>query len=207
MAFSRWLERNPDAAELLNEANAFKAAVSHGAIVDAYDFSDIGTLVDVGGGYGALTIEILKVNPKMKGVVAERPSVARKAEETIRKHGLEDRCEVAECDFFEEIPKGGDAYLLSHILHDWPDDRCRVILKNCLRVMKPDSKLLVVETIVPSGNEPCVSKLLDLEMLVITGGRERTEAEFDDLFGSSGFKRLRTFPTEESVSLIEAVRM
>ena len=103
--------------------------VSHGAIVDAYDFSDVGTLIDVGGGYGALAIEILKVNPKMKGVVAERPSVARKAEETIRKHGLEDRCEVAECDFFEAVPKGGDAYLLSHILHDWPTTAAGLSLK------------------------------------------------------------------------------
>ena len=205
--FFRWLARHPDAADLLNEANAFKAAASHRAIVDAYDFSDIETLVDVGGGYGALMVEVLKANPGMRGVVAELPSVARKAEDTIRNHGIEDRCGIAECDFFDEIPKGSDAYLLSHILHDWPDDRCRVILENCLSAMRPDSKLLVVEMIVPPGNEPSVSKLLDLEMLVITGGRERTETEFEALFRSAGFNRLRTFPTVESVYLIEAERM
>jgi hypothetical protein len=95
---------------------------------------------------------------------------------------------------------------MSHILHDWPDDRCGTILENCHKAMKPGSKLLVVEMIIPPGNEPSVAKLLDIEMLVTTGGRERTAAEFRGLLKASGFEPARIVPTQESISVIEAIR-
>lgn len=206
MPVSEWLEENPRAAEVFNEANAIKAGSSHRAIVDAYDFSNIETLTDVGGGIGVLMAEILLANPSMKGIVAEIESVIQKARETIKVHGIEDRCQAVECDFFEKIPSGSDAYLMSNILHDWPDEQCRIILSNCHKAMKQGSRLLIVEMVVPPGNEPSVAKLLDLEMLVTTGGRERTEAEYKDLLVSSGFRLSRIIPTKESVCIIEGIR-
>jgi len=204
---SDWLERNPQAGSVFNEANAVKAANSHRAVVDVYDFSGINTLTDVGGGIGVLMAEILIANPSMKGVVADIPSVIKEARKIIQSRGLEARCQVTECDFFKKIPPGSDAYLMSNILHDWSDEQCRVILTNCYRAMRTESRLLVVEMVIPPGNEPSVAKLLDLEMLVITGGRERTEPEFKNLFESSGFKFSRIIPTKESVCIIEGIKL
>jgi len=207
MSVSDWLEKNPEAAEVFDEANAIKAGSSHRAIVDVYDFSGIHTLTDVGGGLGVLMAEILIANPLMEGIVADTPSVIQKTGKKIQARGIEDRCQAVECDFFEKIPAGSDAYLMSNILHDWPDEQCRIILTNCHRAMKTESKLLVVEMVIAPGNEPSVAKLLDLEMLVITGGRERTEAEFNNLFVSSGFKPSRIILTKESVCVIEVIRV
>ena len=206
MPVSDWLEENPMAAQVLIEANAIKAATAHRSIVDVYDFSGIDSLIDVGGGTGALMAEILTANPSMKGVVADTPLVIKEARNLINARGLEDRCDAVECDFFKEIPTGGDAYLMSNVLHDWTDDRCSVILNNCHKAMKPKSKLLIVEMVIPSGNDFSVAKLLDLEMLVITGGRERTQADFEDLLQFSGFEISRIIPTRESVYVIEARR-
>jgi len=121
MSVSDWLEKNPQAAEVFNEANAIKAGSSHRAIVDVYDFSGINTLTDIGGGLGILMAEILIANPLMEGVVADTPSVIQKTVKMIQTRGIEDRCQAVECDFFEKIPSGSDAYLMSNILHDWPD--------------------------------------------------------------------------------------
>jgi len=201
-----WLEEHPDEAAVYNEANSIKAATSHGAIVDMYDFSGIETVTDVGGGYGALLAVILEVNPAITGTVADRPSVIERAKETIAAHGLEGRCVAVPCDFFEEIPAGSDAYILSHILHNWPDVRCRAILGNLHRAMGNGSRLLAVEMIVPPGNEPSVAKLLDLEVLVMGGGRERSEAEFRELFETAGFVLRRIIPMRESVCMLECVK-
>lgn len=201
-----WLEKNPQAAKIFNEANAIKAAVSHRAIVDAYDFSGINTLTDVGGGFGFLMSEILTANPSLKGVILDVPSVIRETKRIIREREIEDRCQAIEGDFFVHIPSGSDAYLLSNILHDWPDDKCQQILASCHKAMRINSKLLAMEMIIPSGNEPSVAKLLDLEMLVITGGRERTEAEYKEIFESSGFKLTRIIPTKENVCIIEGIK-
>ncbi len=204
---SDWLEENPYAAEVFNEANAVKAANSNRAIVDVYDFSGIDTLTDVGGGLGVLMAEILIANPSMNGIIADIPSVICKTKEIIKSGGLENRCETVECDFFENIPTGSNAYLMSNILHDWSDEKCHVILKNCHKAMKPGSKLLIIEMIIPPGNQPSIAKLLDLEMLVTTGGRERTEAEFKTLFGSSGFQVSRIIQTKAGVCIIESIRL
>jgi hypothetical protein len=206
MPVSDWLEKNPQAAEIFNEANAIKAAGSHRAIIDAFDFSGISTLTDVGGGVGALMAEILITNPSIHGIIADLPHVIQSTQKMIRARGIENRCRAVECDFFKNIPSGSDAYLMSNILHDWPDEKCRIILRNCHRAMKAESKLLVMEMLIPPGNEPSVAKLLDLEMLVTTGGRERTEAEFKNLFESSGFRMSRIIPTKNNVAIIEGIR-
>ena len=204
---SDWLEDNPHAAEVFNEANAVRSASSSGAIVDTYDFSGINTLTDVGGGLGVLMAEILTASPLMNGVVADIPSVIQKARKTIRSRGLEKRCKTVECNFFENIPSGSDAYLMSNILHDWSDKQCHIILNNCYRAMKTKSKLLIVEMVIPPGNQPSIAKLLDLEMLVTTGGCERTEDEFKILLKSSGFEVSRNIPTKAGVSIIESIRL
>jgi hypothetical protein len=204
---SGYLKDHPVDASVLMEANAIKAARSHRAIIDAYDFSGIGTLVDVGGGNGALIAEILEAYPEMHGIVADIPAVVEEARKLIRSRHLEGRCTAVECDFFESIPPGGDAYLMSNILHDWDDSQCGLILETCAKMQRPGGKLLVVESIIPPGNEPSVAKLLDLEMFVITGGMERTEPEYGALLESAGYELLRVLPTKGSVAVMEAVRV
>jgi cyclopropane fatty-acyl-phospholipid synthase-like methyltransferase len=203
----RWLETHPRETELLNEANAVKAASSHRAIIDVYDFSGVSRMMDLGGGWGALMTEILEARPHLRGVVAERDDVARGAREWIRSRGLAHRCDVLVCDFFEKVPGGCDALLLSHILHDWPDEACLRILGNCRDALEPGTRLLVVEMLLPPGNEPSMSKLLDLEMMVVTGGIERTEREIAALLEASGFAVARVLKTRASVSLVEAMRV
>lgn len=207
MPIAQWLEQNPQDAAVLGEANAMKAAMSHRAIVEAYDFSDIDNLTDVGGGRGVSMAEILSAHPNMTGMVADLPYVVPEAKKLLKEKGLQERCEVRECNFFIEraIPAGSAAYLLSHILHDWPEEQCRVILKNCRAAMKPGAKLLIVEIIIPPGNAPSIGKLLDLEMFVLGGGKERTEPEYRELLESSGFTLSRVIPTGESISIIEAI--
>ncbi len=198
-----WLEKNPEAAKVFHEAGSFKAAFSHRAILDVYDFTGINTLIDVGGGFGGLMFEILKAYPSMNGIVAELPGVVRRLTEIIKEKNLEDRMSAVECDFFSRIPAGGDAYLFSHILHDWPDQTCITILKNCREAMNGNSRLLIVEAVIPPGNTFSIAKLLDLEVLLMGGGRERTGEEFESIVKESGFRLSRVIPTRENISLIE----
>ena len=137
--------------------------------------------------------------------MADLSSAIQKTEEIIQIRGFKDRCQVVECDFFNAIPSGSDVYLMSNILHDWSDEPCRIILRNCKNAMKRKSRLLVVEMIVPAGNAPSIAKLLDLEMSVMKGGRERTAGEFNNLFESINFKLSRIIPTKEDVCIIEAI--
>jgi len=206
MPVTEWLEENPHAAEIFNEANAIKAASSHSVILSDYDFKGINSITDVGGGIGVLMLDILKANPLMNGAVADIPSVIKLTKEKIRLHGFEDRCQAVECDFFKNIPSNSDLYILSNILHDWTDEKCKIILQNLYNAMSVESKLLVVEMIIPQGNEPAIAKLLDLEMMVTTGGSERTESEFVDLFSSSGFKISKILRNNNEVCLIEVIK-
>lgn len=206
ISLGAWLKKNPQAAQIFNEANAIKAATSHRVIIDAYDFSGVQKLLDVGGGVGTLMIEILKAYPELQGIIADLPPVAQEANKLIHSKGFGDRCQSVECDFFKAIPSGADALLLSNVLHDWPDDSCEKIMKNCFDALEPHSKILIVEMIIPPGNEPSIAKLLDMEMLVITGGRERTESEFKNLLLKTGFDFSRVIHTKEEISIIEGIR-
>lgn len=206
MPVTDWLEGNPQAARIFNEANAIKATKTHRAVIDVYDFSGINTIIDVGGGIGALMAEILSEYPAMKGIVADLPSVIRQAKLAIREQHLQDRCQVLACDFFKAVPPGSDAYILSNILHDWPDEQCREILSNCRQAMRNDATLLAIEMIILPGNGPSIAKLLDLEMMVTTGGRERTESDFRDLFASAGLELAKIVPTKEGICVIEGKR-
>ena len=173
----------------------------------AYDFSGIGTLVDVGGGQGSFMTSILRANPGPRGILFDRPEVAEAAKRQFEAAGLQDRCDVLAGNFLEAVPSGGDTYALKKVIHDWDDERAIAILRNCHRAMPDGSRLLLVEPVVPLGNEPSFAKLLDLLMLVWTpGGKERTEVEHHALLTAAGFEMRGITSTAAPVSVIEAVR-
>jgi hypothetical protein len=200
-----WFGKHPREAGIVQEANHIKATSTHRAILDVYDFGDLATVTDVGGGMGGLLMAILQRYDQLSGVVAELPSTLPLAEAMVAKHGMESRIEVIGCDFLHQVPPGSEAYLLSHILHNWPHDDCVRILENCGRAMTPGGRLIIVEGIVPPGNEFSIVKQLDLEVLLMGGGRERSLEEFDDLLQRSGLRRARCIATKEYISVIEAV--
>lgn len=173
-------------------------------MADAYDFSRCRAIVDVGGGTGAFLAGILKANPQARGVLFDRPSVITAAGSLLARAGVADRCDVVGGDFFEDVPGGGDLYILSWIIHDWDHDRSVAILKNCRQVMPNDGRLLVIEQVVPPGNQPSLSKLYDLHMLALIGGRERREDEYRALLAAADLDLTRIIPTAVPRSLMEA---
>lgn len=197
----------------LEQAKVFDAAMVgvHGretaAMTDAYDFSEIGVLADVGGGNGSLLSFVLKAYPNLKGMLYDLPGVVERAKAGLQAAGLADRCEVIGGSFFESIPEGADAYLMRHIIHDWDDEKSLTILRNVHRAMRPDARLLVVEGVIPPGNDPSFSKLLDLTMLTLPGGKERTEEEYRTLFRAGGFELTRIVPTAAEISVIEGKKL
>ena len=205
MPIWEFFEKNPENAATFNNAMSHLTAGVNAGIVENYDFSSIGKIVDVGGGQGSLITAILKTNPNMNGVLFDAPSVIEGAKQNIPSE-LRERCELVAGDFFKSVPDGGDTYILKWIIHDWDDEQSIAILKNCHRAMAPSGKLLLVEAIVPPGNEPSFSKFLDLNMLVMTGGRERNEAEYRSLLRAAGFELTQVVPTPSQSSIIEGVR-
>jgi ubiquinone/menaquinone biosynthesis C-methylase UbiE len=202
----KFFEQNPENAKTFNDAmTGFTLAVND-AVLSSYDFSSIKKIVDVGGGHGSLIASILKANPKMRGVLFDAPPVIEGARHRIRDEGIAERCEAVAGDFFESVPSGGDAYIVKWIIHDWNDERSVSILKNCHRAMAENGRLLLVEAVVPHGSQPHFSKYMDLNMLVMTGGRERTEDEYRALLEASGFRLRRIIPTESPMSIIEGER-
>src|SRR5262249_26345909 len=145
------------------------------AVAEAYDFSGIGTLMDVGGGHGYLLATILKANPSLRGILYETAEVAEGAKDRMAAEGLSDRCDVVAGDFFGSMPDRADACILKSVIHDWDDQQAAAILRNCRGAVGPGGRVLLAEMVIPPGNDPHVGKLLDLEMLVMAGGRERTE--------------------------------
>ena len=193
-----YLAREPSAAAMFDESMSRVAAINAGAVVHAYDFRRVTRLVDVGGGHGVLACAALEANPDMRGVIFDLPGVVDGARPRLEQAGLTDRCEMIAGDFFEAVPAGGDAYLLSWILHDWDDRSATRILANCRAAMREGGRLLAVEMVVPAEGEapasPDLDRLVraaDLEMLTIVGGRERTSAEYRELFAGAGFELTR----------------
>jgi hypothetical protein len=173
------------------------------AIVAAYDFSNIKKLVDVGGGYGSLLAAILKANPTLQGALFDLPAVVKGAKDALA--GAQNRAELVAGDFFASVPSGADTYILKNVIHDWDDDRASKILHNVALAMAPAAKVLIVDMVVPAGNEPGPAKLVDMQMIVTTGGKERSEAEFRELLSSARLKLTRVLPTMSPMSVIEAV--
>ncbi len=199
--------QNPEVAKIFDQAMTSFSLLSAPAVTAAYDFSSIKKIVDVAGGQGLLISSILKANPHLEGVLFDMPTVIEGAGPLIEEAGVADRCEKVAGDFFEAVPAGGDAYIMKHIIHDWDDERSLVILRNCHRAMAENGKLLLVEVVIPPGNEPSFGKIMDIEMMLLPGGKERTEAEYRELFAGAGFRLTRIVPTASPASIIEGVRV
>lgn len=206
MPWFDWLKQNPVKAKEFNDAMTSFSASGATAVLAAYDFSGIKKLVDVGGGHGLLLASVLSKYPNMRGVLYDAPAVVAGAKELLAAHGVADRCETVGGDFLGSVPAGGDAYILKHIIHDWSDEECTMILKHCHAGMPENGKVLIVEMVIPGPNVSSISKFLDLQMMVYLTGRERTESEYRELLERSGFELTRIVLTPSPYSVIEAVR-
>ena len=196
---------NKKAGSLFNEAMTSLSLGAGMAVLEAYDFSGIHKLVDVGGGQGFLLASILKKYPTMHGILFDTTSMVNASAVILQQHNVAYRCETTGGDFFQAVPSGGDAYLMKHIIHDWNDTQCITILQNCRKAIRENGKILIIEMIVPDGNEPSISKLLDLQMLAILPGRERTVNEYRSLFEHSGFNLTKIISTKSPYSIIEGI--
>jgi hypothetical protein len=197
--------QNPEAGAVFNEAMTGLTSQVADALANAYDFSGFETIVDIGGNRGTVLAAILRRYPSARGILFDRPNVVDSAAEYLAEAGLATRCQRIGGDFFAAVPGGGDAYLLASILHDWDDDRCVAILTKCRQVMPAHGKLLVIELVLPEGNAPHGGKWVDLHMLVMASGRERTAAQYQGLFRGGGFDLKSVSPIPGGQSIVEAV--
>jgi hypothetical protein len=201
------LAQHPEVASLFSETMMGLHGAEPPAVAEAYDFSGFGTIVDVGGANGNLLAAILSRHAGPRGVLFDRAHVVSDAPALLKAHGVNERVAIEAGDFFQSVPAGGDAYVLSHIIHDWTEEQCLAILGHCRKVLKPDGRLLLIEMVLPPGDVPHPGKLLDITMLVMTDGQERTEAEYADLLSRAGFRFTCAVPTKSAASIVEAVPM
>ncbi len=204
MPFFDYLAQHPQEAAQFSEAMVGIHGAEPPAVAAAYDFSRVATIVDVGGATGNMLGHILKRHPQPRGILFDRPHVVTEAPALLRGHGVEDRVVIEHGNFFERVPAGGDAYILSHIIHDWNEEQCLTILGNCRKGMKPGARLLIVEFVLPEGDTPHFGKVVDMVMLTVPGGEERTAAEYGTLLAAAGLKMTRVVPTASDVSIVEA---
>ena len=200
-----YFKDRPDAFGVFNRAMTSLTVLSTKAVIEGYDFSGINKLVDIAGGHGRLLTEIVEANASLQGVLFDMPQVIEGARENVAKSSVADRVELVSGDFFASVPAGGDAYIMKHIIHDWDDERSLVILKNIKQAMNPGGRVLLVESVVTDGNNQDFTKLMDIEMMVSPGGKERTAAEYKELFEQAGLRLTRIIPTKSAYSVIEAV--
>ena len=200
----KYFSNNPEDAAVFNDSMSSVTAVTNEAVTTQYDFSGFDKIVDVGGGHGGLITEILKKNPNLKGLLFDAPEVIEGARPKIEAAGLADRLQTESGDFFKGVPGGGDLYIMKWIIHDWDDQKSNTILRHIRSQIPANGRLILVDCVVPETNEPHFSKFIDLNMLVMTGGKERTEREFQELLAAAGFKLLRVIPTELPTSIVEA---
>lgn len=200
----KYFQRNPEDAAVFNDSMSGMTAVVNEQITSLYDFSRFHKIVDVGGGHGGLITSILKANPQAFGVLFDAEQVISGARPKIEAAGLGDRCATIAGDFFKSVPAGGDAYIMKWIIHDWDDERAIRILRNCRNQMPQNGRVIVFDCVVPEGDEPDFSKFFDLNMMVMTGGKERTAKEFEQLLAAAGFRFLRVIPTDTPTSMVEA---
>lgn len=202
-----YLGEHPESARTFDAAMTSIHGRETSVMVEAYDFSKIGVLMDVGGGNGSMLIGVLQGNPKLQGILFDLSHVVERAKPALDWAGVADRCRILEGNFFESIPDGADAVMMRHIIHDWNDEKALTILRNVSRVLKPGAKLLVIEGVITQGNDESFTKLLDLTMLALPGGQERTEEEFRQLFEASGFRLTRIVPTTGEICIIEGEKV
>jgi hypothetical protein len=205
MPIWEYFAQNKEVAEIFDKAmTSFTSGIAP-AIAASYDFSKFATLADIGGGHGILLAEILKANPNLKGVLFDQPYVVEGATDRFEKEGLANRCQLVGGNFFESVPKGCDAYLMKHIIHDWDDELSAKLLQNCRDAMEVGATILLVEMVVEETDEPSFAKILDIEMLLMPGGKERTAKEYSELFEKCGFKLLNVHATPSPMNIVEAI--
>lgn len=201
-----YLQQHHQASKIFDNAMTSFTATHGSAVVNAYNFSNIHKMADIAGGNGRLLATILNANPQMEGILFDLPQVIAGAVPVLESIGVAEQCKLISGSFFESIPAGCDAYMMKSIIHDWDDEKALLILQNCRKAMiGKHGKLLLIEMVIPVGDTPSVGKLLDLEMLVMAGGRERTESEYQNLLKEAGFELTQIIPTEAPFSIIEAV--
>jgi len=197
-----YLSQNPEPSENFNRAMSNLSTIESPAIVRAYDFSGLGSICDVGGGHGLLLASVLNANPRIRGALYDLPHVV-----TGSRNGplaaLEGRADILSGDMFQSVPAGFDAYMMKYIVHDWNDDGCRRLLANCRKGVNPGGRLLVIDQVVPPGNQFAPAKIMDLLMLLFIDGLERTESQFRDLFASAGWRLTRIVATETPLCIVE----
>jgi hypothetical protein len=195
----------PEYSELFNNAMTAFSAVVIPAVLEAYDFSGINVLVDVAGGHGQVLTSVLQKYPAMRGVLFDLDHVIAGAGPLLTTSGVGDRVRTESGDFFTAVPAGGDAYIMKHIIHDWDDAEALTILRNIRTQLEgqPQGRVILVESVIPPDNSPNFGKLIDLEMMVMPGGRERTAAEFQSLFERAGFSHMRVVPTQAPLWVVE----
>jgi hypothetical protein len=200
------LRRDPELARVFDDAMTAMSRMIAPAAAAAYDFGAWGSLMDVGGGNGLLLAEILRAHPRLRGVLADQQHVLDRAHEHQFLAGdLADRGSMEPCNFFESVPTGCRAFVMKSIIHDWDDDRARLILTNCRKAIPSDGVLLLVELSIGDANVPTFGKFIDIAMLSLSGGRERTEAEYATLLASAGFRLNRVIPINSQFDIVEAL--
>jgi O-methyltransferase/methyltransferase family protein len=205
LALFDYLAQHPEDASLFSETMVGIHNQEPPAVAAAYDFSIFKTIVDVGGATGNMLAAVLSHHADPRGILFDRPHVVEDAPLLLDAKGVSDRVTIERGDFFAGVPTGGDAYILSHIIHDWDEDQCLTILGHVRNAMKPTGRLLIVEMVLPPGDSAHPGKTLDMVMLVLLGGRERTESEYASLLSKAGFRLTRVVPTSSAASIVEAV--
>jgi hypothetical protein len=200
-----YMSEHPDEEQIFHACMTEISRKNTPGIVGAYDFGRFRKIVDVGGSHGLLLSAILRRYPGPRGVVFDLPRVVEGTRRAIAADGLAERCEAVAGNFFESVPTGADAYVLKQVIHDWDDAPAVAILRNVRQAIQPEGRLLLIEFVIPPGNEPSLSKFFDLDMLVVAGGRERTEIEYRDLFAAAGLALTAIHPTASGQSVIEGV--
>ena len=204
MHLFQYFAQNPETAQVFNQAMTDLSMLDSPAVAAAYSFSEFHSIVDVAGGHGLLLATIMAKHPHLKGTLYEVPHVIEGAKNGPLKPMM-DRCAFASGDMFSSVPNGADAYIMKHIIHDWPDDVCIKILKACRKAVNPGGKLLVVDNVIQPGNDFHPGKFLDLQMLIFPGGCERTEKQFREIFAASGWQLSRVIPTAVPESIVEGI--
>jgi SAM-dependent methyltransferase len=204
--FYGYLHAHPRAAARFHAAMSGFSSHETDAILEAYDFATARSVVDIGGGHGGLLAALLRAHAQLAGTLFDLPSVVAGAEATLSELGVADRVRTVAGDFFDEAPAGADLYVMKSVLHNWDDPDAQRILATCRAAMAPEARLLVIERVVPEGNAPAEAKLFDINMLVVAGGRERTEPEYRRLFEAAGLAVGRVGGTRSAMSVIVATR-
>lgn len=204
-SFFEYLASHPQAAQTFNAAMTGFSEREIGALLAAYDFSQVRKIVDVGGGHGRLVTALLAAHPALEATLFDQPAVIASAEAQRQPDALAERCTLVAGDFFESVPEGGEVYLLKSVIHDWDDDKACTILKNCRRAMGPDGCLLLIERLIGEPSEHSEAKLFDINMMAMLGGRERTQGEHQALLNTAGFRLTRLVTTRSPLSVLEAM--